>query len=78
MWKIYRIVDSNILKPTVLGEASAILDRISTEESNEIVDLLYPKNKNLTPLEYGLLFIRGLINNNYFDFRAFIKTLHNG
>lgn len=76
MWELYRFMDVDDINPTVIKETASVLERLSLHASNTIMTMFYGNRKISNPLEYGMLFMRGLVNNNYFTFRGLIRTLH--
>jgi hypothetical protein len=80
MWELHNLMGDGDEKEYLIDEVSSILDRISTFELIQILQLLYTGflAKDYNPVEMMLMLVRGLKINRVFEFSDFVKGLSNG
>lgn len=75
MWELYNLLGRGQGKRYVLDEIIEMMSNIDPIHIKRSMFLLYrtlPSN----PLEYGIMFTRGLNYNKFFEFQAFVETLN--
>lgn len=82
MWQVYKHIKNSLPeeeKEFLVDEVMEILKKIHKDDFLSILIIIYGADfeKYLTPVEYGLLFIKGIRKNNLFEFVNFIKRLKN-
>lgn len=80
MWRLYRTLSDGLVGDTkeyLVDEVEHILESIDTESFTSALRQMYGNNfrNNKNPLDFALMFIRGLKVNLIFDFHEFIRTI---
>lgn len=80
MWKLHKHLKSSfpeVQKEYLVDEVIEMLKKITKEDFLSALTLLYGAGfeKQKSPAEFGLLFVKGIKNNNLFLFTEFLKSL---
>lgn len=63
----------------LIDEIEKMIDMMEGEEVlAKSLEILYPTNKINNPIEMILLFVRGLKENEFFDYVLFVDGIRNG
>lgn len=80
IWRLYRTLKDGLVGDTqkyLVDEVASIMEQIDTESFKSSLRQMYGNDfgKNKTPLDFALMFIRGLKHNSFFSFHEFIRTI---
>ena len=77
MWQLYNLLKTdNPPKEFLLDEVTEILSVFPPPVIKDALKFMYKKLNIVDPLQVGLLLTKGLLKNKFFEFRTFIKDLH--
>ena len=80
MCKLYLILKFGLSSKEkfVMDEVISIMENIDTVSFKSSLRVMYGKDfpKDLSPIEYAAMFIKGLNRNKFFDFCAFMENFN--
>lgn len=75
MWELYGLLGDGNNKTYLFDEIVSMMETIHPENIKESMRLMYTR-VSLNPLEVGLMFVKGLKCNKFFEFQEFIKAIN--
>lgn len=79
IWQLYNLLKSGLQeeKDFVIDEVSHVMENIDTESFKKSLGIMFGKDfpKDLPPIEYALMFTRGIKESGILDFASLIRGL---
>lgn len=77
MWELYKLLGKGFGKNYLIDEVAEILGNTSAPSLKKSLQILYGENVAIiNSLEVGLMFIKGLKDNNFFVFQELVEKLN--
>ena len=80
VWKLYKILKDGLQdeKEFVVDEISHVMDKIDTASFKKSLGVMFGMDfpKDLPPIEYALMFAKGIKGSGILDFASLIRGLH--
>ena len=75
MWELHKLIKSSGNKQYLIDEAIFILQNNHPADTKTALRLMYDTVSLDNPLRYGLMLIKGLQANKFFEFQDFVEKL---
>lgn len=75
MWQLYRLLGDGFGKEYLWDEIIEMMYLVPPKNIKMAMGLMYD-NVSINPLEIGLMFVKGLQHNKFFEFRMFVEALN--
>lgn len=76
MWELYNLIGEGFNNEYLIDESVETLKSLDPQKIKKVLQIIYKDFTINNPLDIGILFIKGLKMNYFFDFQYLIRNLN--